>query len=618
MAPDTPPPLQAPRRKTGDRGRGRRAAAENPLRGPPDILGAMRKESSWLSLLLIVSGDLFAIAGGVVPGPEGVVVSASRPASEVGAAVLEHGGNAVDAAVATGFALAVTYPAAGNIGGGGFMVVRLVDGSATSFDFRETAPAAARPDMFLDDRGHVDASRIESGYLAVGVPGTVRGLALAHARLGRLPWRRLVEPAARLAREGFPISASLAAAVNRELAGPMRAFPGSLAAYGKPDGTPWRAGDRIVLPDLAESLSAIAAEGPDAFYTGRVAELVADAMAEHGGLVTRADLAGYAAKERLPLTGRFLGHDVISMGPPSSGGVVLLEMLGMFEALGIERLDPRSPEAVHLVTEIRRRAYLDRARFLGDPDFVTVPVTRLTSSAHARSLAATIDPGRATPSLALGGDLLAAAPDESPETTHYSVVDRDGMAVATTTTLEASFGSHLVIPGTGFLLNNEMGDFNRRPGTTTPAGEIGTPANQIAPGKRMLSSMTPTIVAKDGGLVLVTGSPGGRTIINTVFDVVTGVVAQGCTGRAAVDAPRFHHQWLPDRLRVEAGGVGEETRRTLEALGHTVVAGGEQGSAQSIWIDPATGVPAGIPDLRSPDAAAVPAWPREAAAEPAP
>jgi gamma-glutamyltranspeptidase / glutathione hydrolase len=576
----------------------------------------MRKDSCWLALLVIASGDLLGFGGEVVPGPAGVVVAASRPASEVGAAVLDQGGNGVDAAVATGFALAVTYPAAGNIGGGGFMVVRRPDGTATSFDFRETAPAAARPDMFLDEDGDVDRRLIEAGYLAVGVPGTVRGFALAHARLGRLPWRQLVEPAVRLARVGFAISESLAAALNRELAGPMRPFPGSLAAYGKPDGSLWRAGDRLVLPDLAETLSAIATAGPDAFYTGPIADRIASAMEAHGGLVTRTDLTAYAAKERPPLTGRFLGHEVISMGPPSSGGVALLEMLGMFEALGIEKLDPLSPIAIHLITEIRRRAYLDRARFLGDPDFVPVPVDRLTSPAHVQALAATIDHRQATPSLELGGDLVAASAWESPQTTHYSVVDGDGLAVATTTTLEASFGSHLVVPGTGFLLNNEMGDFNRRPGTTTLTGDIGTPANQIAPGKRMLSSMTPTIVTKGGGLVLVTGSPGGRTIINTVFDVVTGVVARGRDGRAAVDAPRFHHQWLPDRLLAEAGAVSEETRRALETLGHTVGGGGEQGSAQSIWVDPRTGVPAGIPDRRSPDAAAVPA--RTAAAEPAP
>ena len=580
---------------------------------PPSILGAMRNGACWSVFAVILLAGRPGLPGDVVPGPDGVVVSASRPASEVGAAILDAGGNAVDAAVATGFALAVTYPAAGNIGGGGFMVVRLPDGTATSFDFRETAPAAARPDMFLDDSGAIDTRRIEAGYLAVGVPGTVRGLALAHARLGRLAWQRLVEPAARLARDGFPISGALAAALNLELTGPMRPFPGSLAAYGKPDGTPWQAGDRLVLPDLAETLSAIATDGPDAFYTGRIAGLIADAMAAHGGLMTEADLAGYTARERPPVTGTFLGHDVISMGPPSAGGTVLLAMLGMAEALGLEQLPRLSPEAIHLATEIRRRAYLDRARFLGDPDFGAVPAARLASPAHARSLAATIDRRRATPSLELDRDLVVTPDSESPETTHYSVVDAAGLAVATTYTLEGSFGSHVVVPGTGFLLNNEMGDFNRKPGTTTLRGDIGTPPNVIAPGKRMLSSMTPTIVAKDGRLVLVTGSPGGRTITNTVFDVVTGIVALGLDGRSAVDATRFHHQWLPDRLVVEFGGIDSDTRKALAALGHEVVERPPQGSAQSIWFEPGTGKAIGIADHRSPDAAA--ARPSRASAE---
>jgi gamma-glutamyltranspeptidase/glutathione hydrolase len=569
------------------------------------MVSVMRKG---LCSIVVVVWQLVAAAGRggeVVPGPGGVVVSASRPASDVGASVLAAGGNAVDAAVATGFALAVTFPAAGNIGGGGFMVVRLTDGTATSFDFRETAPAAARPDMFLDAEGRIDVGLIAAGYLAVGVPGTVRGLALAHERLGHLPWRELVAPAVELARDGFPISATLASALNRELAGPMRLFPGSRAAYGKPDGTPWEAGDRLVLPDLAATLMGIATDGPEAFYAGRIATLLTEAMAARGGLLTRADLAGYRAKERPPVTGRRFGHEIISMGPPSSGGVILLEMLGMAEAVGIDRLPRTSPEAIHLAAEIRRRGYLDRARFLGDPDFVAVPVGHLASAEHARAVAATIDPHRATRSLDLGRDLVAATVSESPETTHYSVVDAAGMAVATTTTLEGSFGSHVVIPGTGFLLNNEMGDFNRKPGTTTPRGEIGTPANEISPGKRMLSSMTPTIVAKDGRPVLVTGSPGGRTIINTVFDVVAGVVAHGLDGRAAVDAPRFHHQWLPDRLVVEAGGIATATREALVALGHELAETETQGSAQSIWLDPATGMPAGIPDSRGPDAAAV-------------
>lgn len=568
-------------------------------------------DMAWIVTLLAGLGSLAGgkvtaapQAGVAVPAPAGVVVSASQPASEAGAAVLARGGNAVDAAVATGFALAVTYPAAGNIGGGGFMVVRLPDGKATTFDFRETAPAAARPDMFLDAEGRIDSSRIMTGYLAVGVPGTVRGFALAHARFGRLPWREVVEPAVQLAREGFTISATLAAELNDQLAGPMQAFPGSLAAFGKPGGGAWQAGDRLCQADLAATLEAIADRGATEFYVGRVAGLVADAMATNGGLVTREDLTRYLARERPPLKGTAFGHEIIAMGPPSSGGVALLQLLVMAEEAGLAGRPRLDTATIHVATELRRRAYLDRARFLGDPDFVEVPVARLVSREHARELVATIDPARATPSVELGGDLLTVA-DEPAQTTHYSVVDQAGMAVATTTTLEASYGSHLVVPGTGFLLNNEMGDFNRSPGRTTPAGDIGTPANLIVPGKRMLSSMTPTILCRDGRLVLVTGSPGGRTIINTVFDVVMGLVAHGADAPAAVAAPRFHHQWLPDRLTVEAHALPAETREQLEQLGHQVMErSATQGSAQSIWID-AAAVPQGIADLRDPDAAAV-------------
>ena len=568
-------------------------------------------DMAWIVTLLAGLGSLAGgkvaaapQAGVAVPAPAGVVVSASQPASEAGAAVLARGGNAVDAAVATGFALAVTYPAAGNIGGGGFMVVRLPDGKATTFDFRETAPAAARPDMFLDAEGRIDLSRIMTGYLAVGVPGTVRGFALAHARFGRLPWREVVEPAVQLAREGFTISATLAAELNDQLAGPMQAFPGSLAAFGKPGGGAWQAGDRLCQADLAATLEAIADRGANEFYVGRVAGLVADAMAANGGLVTREDLTRYLARERPPLKGTAFGHEIIAMGPPSSGGVALLQLLVMAEEAGLAGRPRLDTATIHVATELRRRAYLDRARFLGDPDFVEVPVARLVSREHARELVATIDPARATPSVELGGDLLTVA-DEPAQTTHYSVVDQAGMAVATTTTLEASYGSHVVVPGTGFLLNNEMGDFNRSPGRTTPAGDIGTPANLIVPGKRMLSSMTPTILCRDGRLVLVTGSPGGRTIINTVFDVVMGLVAHGADAPAAVAAPRFHHQWLPDRLTVEAHALPAETREQLEQLGHQVMErSATQGSAQSIWID-AAAVPQGIADLRDPDAAAV-------------
>jgi len=539
-----------------------------------------------------------------VPARNGVVVTASDIASDVGAAILAKGGTAVDAAVATAFAMAVTYPTAGNIGGGGFMIVRLPDGTATSFDFREKAPGKSTPTMYLDAQGNINRSLTAAGYLAPGVPGTVRGLALAHRRFGKLPWRDVVMPSADLARNGFKVSASLASGLNREVSGPMKPFPGSVAAYGKPDGTPWKEGDTIVLGDLAKVLTTIATDGADAFYTGWIADTIDKAMAANGGLITKADLAAYEAKERQVVRGTFLGYDIISMPPPSSGGTAIVEMLNMLEALEIQKKPRLSAEAIHLTTEARRRAFLDRARFLGDPDFVEVPVARLTSKPHAKSLIATIDPKKASSSVELGKDIVTAGVEESDETTHFSTADRNGMAVALTYTLEGGYGSHLVIPGTGFLLNNEMGDFNKKPGMTNLTGDIGTAANVIAPGKRMLSSMTPVIVERAGRLVLVTGSPGGRTIINTSLDVVLGVTAWGLTGREAVDAPRMHHQWLPDRLSIEADGISDEVLGALKAMGHDVRVGGRQGSAQSIWVHPTTGMMYGIADMRSPDAKA--------------
>jgi len=532
-----------------------------------------------------------------VASTTGLVVSASDLAADVGAGTLAAGGNAVDAAVATAFAMAVTHPTAGNLGGGGFMIVRTPDGRATTFDYREQAPGRSTPTMYLGPDGNIDRSLTAAGYLAPGVPGTVRGMALAHGRFGRLPWRDVVMPAAELARNGFRMSASLARSLNGELRR-MQPFPASVAAYGKPGGGEWAAGDTIVLGDLARSLTAIATDGPDVFYTGWIADRIAADMAEHGGLITKADLAAYEARERAPVTGTFLGYEIVSMPPPSSGGTALIEMLNMLEALGIEETTRGTAIAQHLVTEAMRRAYLDRARFLGDPDFVDVPVARLTSKPHARDLVTSISRDQASSSVELGRDIVTAGPPEPDETTHFSVLDRDGMAVSNTYTLEGGYGSHVVVAGTGFLLNNEMGDFNKKPGTTNLTGDIGTPANLIAPGKRMLSSMTPTMVARDGRLVLVTGSPGGRTIINTVLNVVLNVTAWNMTGREAVDAARSHHQWLPDRLSIEEGGIADDELAALVAKGHDVRVQGRQGSAQSIWIHPTTGQAYGVADRR--------------------
>ncbi|HET6681139.1 MAG TPA: gamma-glutamyltransferase [Gemmatimonadaceae bacterium] len=566
-----------------------------------------------LALLASValSGGI-ALLGAQQPEPpvastHGVVVSVSGPASDIGAGVLARGGNAVDAAVATAFALAVAHPSAGNLGGGGFMVIRSPDGSATTIDYREKAPLAATPTMYLDVDGSINRAATSAGWLAPGVPGTVRGLAMAHEKYGSLPWAALVQPAADLARNGWPLSDALARSINGALRGKTGRFASSRAAYGKPGGGAWQPGDTIRLPDLARTLQDIATNGPDVFYTGWIADSIDAQMRANGGLITKADLAGYRAVERAPVTGTFLGYDIIGMGPPSSGGTVIIETLNILERLGVDSMRPGSERYLHARIEAARLAYLDRARHLGDVDFVDVPLKRLLSIAWADTLAAMIDPSRALKSVEIGADIMGSGgPAESDETTHFSVVDGRGMAVSNTYTLEGGYGSGVVVAGAGFLLNNEMGDFNKKAGETNVRGDIGTPANMIAPGKRMLSSMSPVIVARDGKLVLVTGSPGGRTIPNTVLDVMLGVLAFDRDVRAAVDAPRLHHQWLPDVTRMEAGGATPEVLAALRAKGQQIeVSNGRgQGDAHSIFYDAATGTAYGANDTRSPDSKA--------------
>jgi gamma-glutamyltranspeptidase/glutathione hydrolase len=559
-----------------------------------------------VAALLIVAAQGAAPAGQQadlgVPAKDGVVVCTSAPACDAGASVLAKGGNAVDAAVATAFALAVTHPAAGNIGGGGFMIVRTPDGQVTSFDFRERAPLASTRTMYLGKDGNIDRSLTAAGYLAPGVPGSVRGMAMAHAKFGKLAWKDVVMPGVLLAEQGFEVSAALARGLNREVAGPMARFPASVAAYGKPGGGEWQAGDRIVLKDLGKTLRSIAEDGPDAFYTGWIADAIAADLKANGGLITKEDLAQYQAKERVPVRGTYKGYEIVSMPPVSSGGVALIEMLNILEPMDLKSKGLLTAEALHFQIEAMRRAYLDRARHLGDPDFVKVPVEMLISKEHARKVAASIDPAKASSSIELGKDIVTVTSSQEPDqTTHYSVMDKNGMAVTTTTTLEGSYGSHVVVKGAGFLLNNEMGDFNKKPGETNTRGDIGTPANLIDPGKRMLSSMTPTMVLKDGKVVLLTGSPGGRTIINTVFTIVFGVVEYGLNGRQAVDLARMHHQWLPDRVTIEKeNGPSAEVLAKLKAMGHDVTAGGRQGDAHSVWVSP-DGMVYGINEKRTPD-----------------
>lgn len=539
-----------------------------------------------------------------VASTTGLVVSWSSHASDVGAEILSRGGNAVDAAVATAFALAVTHPSAGNIGGGGFMIVRTAKGDATSFDYREKAPLKATPTMYLDASGKINRSLTSAGYLAPGVPGTVRGLALAHEKFGKLPWKDVVLPSVKLADEGFALHDSLARGLNTQLEGEMGKFPASVAAYGKPGGGKWAGGDRLILKDLARTLRAIAEDGPDVFYKGWIADRIAEDMQANGGIISKEDLAAYEAKQRVPLKGRFRTYEVISMPPPSSGGVALIEVLNILENFDLKAKGRYSADTLHLMIEAMRRGYLDRARHLGDPDFSEIPVARLISKPHAKSLAATIDPKKASSSVDLGKDIVTAAPTEPDETTHFSVIDKDGMGVTNTYTLEGGFGSRVVVKGAGFLLNNEMGDFNKKPGETNVRGDIGTPANIIAPGKRMLSSMTPTIVTKDGRLVLLTGSPGGRTIINTVLNVVLNVVEFGMTGRDIVDSPRMHHQWLPDEATIEENGATPDTLKKLQDMGHKAKMGNRQGDAHSILVSPKSGVAYGINDRRSADSKA--------------
>ena len=531
--------------------------------------------------------------------PNGMVVSASAIASEAGAKVLAGGGNAVDAAIATGFALAVTYPTAGNIGGGGFMVIRFPDGKSTTIDFREKAPAAATPEMFLEANGAYSARIHHRTHLSVGVPGTVAGFAFAHKKYGASTWKQLVNPAVSLAADGFAappgLAASLSSAVTR-----LKDYPATVAAYSK-NGTPYAAGEKITLPDLARTLTRIRDEGRDGFYKGETAKLIVEEMKRGGGVITAADLVAYEAKERAPVKGTFKGYEVISMPPPSSGGIAMIEMLNILEGYDLKAAGHNSPQYLHLLTESMRRAFLDRAKFLGDPDFVTNPVEKLTSKAYAAELRKTIDLTKAT----VSQPMQIADDHESLETTHFSVVDKNGMAVSVTYTLEAGYGLGAVVAGAGFLLNNEMGDFNGKPGLTDSTGLIGTPANVAKPGKRMLSSMTPSIIAKDGKLVAVIGSPGGRTIINTVLQVALNIMAFDMPLQDAVNAPRIHHQWLPNTITIERNGVPESTVAALTAMGHKVQFGGQQGTAHSIRIDARTGHRVGAPDPRDRDAGAV-------------
>lgn len=531
-----------------------------------------------------------------VTAKHGVVVSVSEPASNVGLAILKQGGNAIDAAVATALALAVTHPAAGNIGGGGYLLVAPAKGEPPRaqplfFDFREVAPAAATQDMFVDPKQRTPHRR-------VGVPGSVHGLATAHERLGKLPWAKLVQPAVELAENGFPLEPSTARSLNRLLdTSPIKDFAELHRVFGRPDGKPWQAGNVLKQPDLARTLKAIAEKGADGFYAGPVAEQLAAEMKRGGGLITAEDLAAYRAIVREPLRGTYRGYELLAAPPSSSGGTTLLLSLNMLETYA-ELPKWGTADQVHLFAEVTKRAYRERARYLGDPAVIMIPPV-LRDKAYAKKLAATITP-RATPSSDLAGDITITMNKESEQTTHLSVVDADRMAVSLTTTLENSYGSRVVVTGAGFILNDEMNDFNWLPGVTNTSGRIGTEANLVRPGRRMLSSMCPTIVQKDGRTVLVTGSPGGRTIINTVLGVVTNVIDYRMPLLEAVAARRMHHAWFPDALQLEPAWAkaDPELPKALIARGHTLADPKTQGDAHSIGIDWEKGTLQGVADQR--------------------
>ena len=562
------------------------------------------------ALLLSAAPGLAEMPAAVAPAPppipsdearmlpvldrHGMVASQEARATRIGVEILKRGGNAVDAAVAVGFALAVTLPQAGNLGGGGFMLVHMADRNETvAIDYRETAPAAATADMFLKPDGEPDPNALTKTGKAVGVPGTVRGLAEAHRRYGsgKLTLADLIAPAERLAREGIGVEGGLADSLPR-VESLLGRWPSTRAVFFRGDRVLPR-GDTLVQTDLAETLRTIANRGPDAFYTGPIAKRIVDAVRGAGGLMTAEDLAGYAVELRAPVRGSYRGYELVSMPPPSSGGIHLIQILNILEGFDLARMGAGSAAALHTLAEAMKPAYADRATFLGDPDRVKIPVKGLLSKAYAATLRARIDPDRARPADAIrAGDPL---PHESDQTTHFSVVDAAGNAVANTYTLNFSYGMGLVAEGTGVLLNNEMDDFSAKPGAQNAYGLVGSAANAVAPGKRPLSSMTPTFLFRDGRLFLVTGSPGGSRIITTVLQVIVNLVDFRMNLAEAITRPRIHHQWRPDTLLAEEG-LSPDTLALLRAKGHTVKVGPTSGSANSVMrLD---GLMAGASDPR--------------------
>ncbi|ECZ5467555.1 gamma-glutamyltransferase [Salmonella enterica subsp. houtenae serovar 44:z36,[z38]:-] len=567
----------------------------------------------WVAIAALLAGGTFsAVANPPVAPPvsygveedvfhpvratQGMVASVDAMATQVGVDILKQGGNAVDAAVAVGYALAVTHPQAGNLGGGGFMLLRTKDGATTAIDFREMAPAGATRDMFLDEQGNPDSKKSLTSPLASGTPGTVAGLSLALEKYGSLPLNSVVRPAIKLAQEGFIVNDALADDLKTYGSEVLPHHENSKAIFWK-DGEPLKKGDKLVQQDLANSLTMIAENGPDAFYKGEIARQIAQQMQQNGGLITTDDLAAYQAVERTPVSGEYRGYQIFSMPPPSSGGVHIVQILNILENFDMKKYGFGSADAMQIMAEAEKYAYADRSEYLGDPDFVNVPWQALTSKAYAKSIAGQIDINKAKPSSEIRPGKLA--PYESDQTTHFSVVDKDGNAVAVTYTLNTTFGTGIVAGNTGILLNNQMDDFSAKPGVPNVYGLVGGEANAVGPKKRPLSSMSPTIVVKDGKTWLVTGSPGGSRIITTVLQMVVNTIDFGMNVAEATNAPRFHHQWLPDELRVEKG-FSPDTLKLLEQKGQKVALKEAMGSTQSIMVGP-DGELYGASDPRSVD-----------------
>lgn len=559
-----------------------------------------------LLVLLSVVNVPFVAAREPVRARHGMVASTNEVASSVGVEIMKRGGNAVDAAIAVAFALAVTHPAAGNLGGGGFMMIRLKDGRTTAIDYREMAPGTAHRDVYLDKNGNLIEGEGGSliGYRAAGVPGTVRGMELALKKYGsgKLTWAQLVEPARQLAGRGFVVTHELARSLysNREY---LEKYAETKRIYLK-GGKFYQEGELFRQPELAATFARLQRFGPNEFYEGETARLITGDVKRNNGLMTMDDLRGYVAKERAPVRGNYRGYEIISMPPPSSGGAVLIQMLNILEGFDLQKLEANSSDRYHLMAEAMRRAFADRAEYMGDSDFVKVPVPGLIDKAYAATLRKTINTERASTS----EEVRAGRPAgyESDETTHFTVVDAEGNAVSNTYTLNNSYGSAAVAKGTGILLNDEMDDFAAKPGTPNMYGLIQGERNAVAPKKRPLSAMTPTIVLrKDGSLWFTVGSPGGPTIINTVLCVITNVIDYEMNIQQAIDFPRIHHQWLPDELVGEPFGLSGDTQKALTARGHKLAKLRYLGDAEGIMIEEKTGVRLGATDPRRSDGQAV-------------